>query len=249
MAVQPAESLVRSLEQSARVNGQAYDSSAFASTEQAWMALLELMPYQPRSRLVYCFAIKRCFDIAFALTLLVVLSPLLLLVALAVRIDCGKPIIFKHHRIGRNGKPFMMYKFRTMIPDRRKQQLPFEGLDRRKSHKTRHDPRVTRLGRILRATSIDELPQLINIVRGDMSFVGPRPEMPEIVDRYAAWQHQRHLVRPGLTGWWQVQGRSDLPMHEHTELDLYYVTNQSFRLDLQIVLRTVRVLVRRSGAF
>ncbi len=138
---------------------------------------------------------------------------------------------------------------RTMIPDRRKERLPFGETDCRQRHKTPNDPRLTRVGKFLRRTSIDELPQLLNVVRGQMSLVGPRPELPEITERYAAWRHRRHLVRPGLTGWWQVQGRSDLPMHENTELDLYYVEHGSFRLDLRIVLRTFHILFSRKGAF
>jgi lipopolysaccharide/colanic/teichoic acid biosynthesis glycosyltransferase len=125
----------------------------------------------------------------------------------------------------------------------------FKAADGTWRHKMPDDPRVTRAGRLLRRTSVDEWPQLINVIRGQMSLVGPRPELPNIVKTYEPWQHLRHLVRPGMTGWWQVQGRSDLPMHEHTELDLYYVKHVSFRLDLQITARTVGVVLRGLGAF
>lgn len=249
MAVQQAENLVQSIATVPLVDEQGGFARTRSSPEYAWVMLLETMPYQQRGRMFYCLLLKRCFDIVFALLLLLVLSPLLLGVVLAVWLDSGGPAIYKHQRVGRYGKLFMMYKFRTMIADRRVQQQIVDGPDRRRSHKTRYDPRVTRLGRLLRATSIDELPQFWNVLRGDMSFIGPRPELPHIVERYAPWQHQRHLVHPGLSGWWQVHGRSDRPMHEHTELDLYYVAHQSLALDVQIVLRTVRTLVLRSGAF
>jgi lipopolysaccharide/colanic/teichoic acid biosynthesis glycosyltransferase len=136
-----------------------------------------------------------------------------------------------------------------MIPDRRRNNLPYDGPERRIRHKSRTDPRVTRLGKLLRSTSIDELPQLVNVLLGDMSLVGPRPELPAIVAGYAPWQHQRHLVRPGITGWWQVRGRSDFPMHEHTELDIYYVAHKSLWFDLRILFETVRTVLVRSGAF
>lgn len=192
---------------------------------------------------------KRWLDVVGALLLLVVLSPLLAVIALAIWIDSGRPIIFRQTRIGQYGRPFVVYKFRTMRPDRRRRQLPYHGPERRKRHKTARDPRVTRVGRLLRRTSLDELPQLVNVLRGDMSLVGPRPELPEIVARYAAWQHERHLVRPGLTGWWQVQSRGDQLMHERTDLDVFYVRNQSFWLDLRILIRTIPSLLSRAGAF
>ncbi len=197
----------------------------------------------------YYSILKRWFDLALAILLLIVLAPLLLAIALTIRLKYGRPVLFPQNRIGAYGCPFMMYKFRTMIPDRRRYSIAVTGLDRRRSHKTKKDPRVTAFGRLLRRGSIDELPQLFNVIRGEMSLVGPRPELPEIVARYAPWQHQRHFVTPGITGWWQTHGRGDLPMHEHTELDLYYVDHRSFLLDLQILLRTIPAVLSRAGAF
>lgn len=220
-----------------------------AGAEQDWLTLLRASQSQPLSKLVYALILKRWFDIIAASVLIVLLAPVLILAAILIRLQAPGPVIFRQTRIGRYGEPFTIYKFRTMIPDRRDRQVPFNGEDRRKRHKTQNDPRVTRVGRILRRTSIDELPQLFNILSGDMSFIGPRPELPEIVARYEEWQHERHLVTPGLSGWWQVCGRSDLPMHEHTDLDIYYVENQSFLLDAQIVLRTFKALMSRGGAF
>ena len=189
---------------------------------------------------------KRCFDLALASLLLVGLTPFLLLVALVLWLQPGHRVIFRQTRIGLNGRTFVMYKFCTMVPNGGNRALSYIGPERRKRHKTRRDPRVTRLGRLLRQTSIDELPQLFNVLRGDMSVVGPRPELPEIVARYQPWQHQRHRVPPGLTGWWQIQGRSELPMHEYTELDLHYVQHQSLALDLEILVRTLPVLLLRA---
>jgi lipopolysaccharide/colanic/teichoic acid biosynthesis glycosyltransferase len=225
-------------------------SSASAEKIQSdWLALLAASQTQPMSKVLYNLALKRWFDVIAASLLLAVLAPLLALIALVMRIQSPGPAMYRQTRIGKHGEPFTIYKFRTMIPDRRGQRKPFDGEDRRKRHKTARDPRVTAAGQFLRRTSIDELPQLVNILRGDMSFIGPRPELPEIVMRYEDWQHQRHLVTPGLSGWWQVEGRSDLPMHENTGLDIYYVAHQSDMLDLKIVLRTFRALVSRGGAF
>ena len=138
---------------------------------------------------------------------------------------------------------------RSAIPDRRTFLRRSFADDRRRTHKTRHDPRVTRIGRVLRRTSLDELPQLWNVLKGDMSLVGPRPELPQIVMRYEEWQHARHLVTPGLTGWWQVNRDGQRLMHEATELDLYYVQNQGWSLDIAILARTVRTVLVGNGAF
>lgn len=233
----------------AGIHRQAIRAVHLESEGDSWTSLLLLAQSYGAGRLLYCLVFKRWLDVALACLLLIGLAPLLLAVALALWLESGGPAVFRQVRIGMNGRLFVVYKFRTMIPDRRKDNTPLEVTDRRLRHKTKNDPRVTRLGSLLRRTSVDELPQLLNVIRGDMSLVGPRPELPEIVARYAPWQHQRHLVRPGLTGWWQVQGRSDLPMHENTELDVYYVVHQSFRLDVRIMWKTFGALLSRSGAF
>jgi lipopolysaccharide/colanic/teichoic acid biosynthesis glycosyltransferase len=174
---------------------------------------------------------------------------MLLLVSIAILSTMRSPVVFKQTRVGKDGATFVVYKFRTMIRDRRCEIQPYDGVDRRLRHKSAEDPRVSKVGRFLRKTSLDEVPQLINVVRGEMALVGPRPELVEIVERYQPWQHQRHLVRPGLTGWWQVHGRSDRPMHENTEMDLHYIAHMSPVFDLRIMLRTFRVVLLRSGAF
>ncbi len=231
------------------INATATTAARAAVQEGAWLTLLEATQHQRPARLLYCFIFKRWLDILIASLAIVILAPILLLVALIIWVDTRGSVIYRQRRIGRYGQSFTVYKFRTMIPDRRQSDGSYAGPERRRAHKTASDPRVIRTGRFLRRTSIDELPQLFNVLRGEMSLVGPRPELPEIVGTYEEWQHQRHLVLPGLTGWWQTHGRSDLMMHEHTDLDIYYVQHLSFTLDVKIVFGTLRALAFKSGAF
>ena len=195
--------------------------------------------------------IKRAFD----LTIIVLSLPLSLIligiISLAVRFESPGPIIFRQKRVGENGRLFEMLKFRTMVANAEQIRNLVEYQDENGNlvHKVPNDPRVTRTGRILRRTSMDELPQLYNILRGDMSLVGPRPEMPYLVERYEPWQRKRFAVPQGITGWWQVNGRSDKPMHLHTEDDLYYVQHFSLWLDLYILLKTIAVVFLGKGAF
>lgn len=220
-----------------------------AATEGAWLAVISQIDRVGLARLLYAVAIKRMIDVAAAAVLVLLFLPLMMLAMVVIWLDSPGPVIFTQDRVGRGGHRFSLYKLRTMTYNQMSEVAWFVGEDGKSRHKVRDDPRITRPGRWLRRTSIDELPQLINILKGEMSLIGPRPELPEIVERYAQWQHERHLVRPGLSGWWQVSGRSDLPMHENTELDLFYVRRQSFWLDLQIVLKTVRVTVKGMGAY
>ncbi len=184
---------------------------------------------------------KRLFDIIFSGLMLLVSSPLLLVITLAIRLDSAGPIIYRQKRVGEYGRLFTMFKFRSMYAD--------AGNPGNEYSKQRFDPRVTRVGRFLRRTSLDELPQFINILLGDMSIVGPRPEMPGLVSRYEWWQRKRFEVPQGLTGWWQINGRSDKPMHLHTEDDLFYIRNYSLWLDVQICFRTVFAIIVGKGAF
>ncbi len=197
--------------------------------------------------------VKRSFDLVLSVALLLLLWPLMLLIAIAVKVTSpGGPIIFKQKRVGENGKFFMMYKFRTMVPNAEQmalEKLREDGGENFEWHKSPDDPRVTPLGRILRHTSLDELPQLLNVIKGDMSLVGPRPELPYIVARYEPWQYKRFSVPPGITGWWQVNGRSEHTMHLHTEDDLYYIQNYSPWLDLVILWRTIGAVIKGRGAF
>jgi len=182
---------------------------------------------------------KPVIDKVGGLLLTLVTAPPMALIAIAIVVTDRHSPMYRQARVGRDGKIFTMYKFRTMRPDRRNSQGSAFGPDRRRNHKTPDDPRLTRLGRILRKWSLDELPQLWNVVLGDMSLVGPRPEMPMIVERYEPWQHQRHQVKPGVTGLWQVAKRGEGAMHEHTDVDLLYLERISLWTDLGILMRTI----------
>lgn len=195
----------------------------------------------------YYRVVKPVFDTVAGLALSVLFLPVLLLVAAAVRVKLGKHVIFRQERVGRDGRPFVMYKFRTMRPDRRKAVVLFEGVDRRVSHKRDDDPRHTPLGRFLRRSSLDELPQLWNVVMGHMSLVGPRPELPQVVAKYQPWQHERHQVKPGLTGFWQVSERAGGLAYEGVHLDIDYLRRLSLWTDIAVLLRTVPVTLRRTG--
>jgi exopolysaccharide biosynthesis polyprenyl glycosylphosphotransferase len=194
---------------------------------------------------------KRAFDLAFSLALLPAALPLMALIAALVWLSDRGPVFYSPERVGENGRLFSMLKFRTMSPDAeaRLAEVGLAGPGGEFLFKTPDDPRVTRLGRFLRRTSLDELPQILNILKGDMSWVGPRPEQPFLVERYELWQRKRFAVPQGLTGWWQVNGRSDKPMHLNTEYDLYYVQNYSLGLDILILLRTAWAVLRGKGAY
>jgi lipopolysaccharide/colanic/teichoic acid biosynthesis glycosyltransferase len=172
-------------------------------------------------------------------------------VALAVWLDDPGPVFFRQTRVGENGRLFKMYKFRTMVvgAEKMQSQVGKEDLQGRSIHKTPDDPRVTRVGRFLRRTSLDELPQIFNVLKGNMSLVGPRPELPFLVAKYERWQRTRFMVPQGITGWWQVNGRSDRPMHLNTEDDLYYIQNYSLLFDLRILVMTIWVALRGQGAY
>jgi lipopolysaccharide/colanic/teichoic acid biosynthesis glycosyltransferase len=154
-------------------------------------------------------------------------------------------------RVGENGRIFKMHKFRTMVENAEELRHMVERTDENGHlvHKVANDPRATRLGAFLRRNSLDEFPQFFNILKGEMSLVGPRPEMPFLVAKYEPWQRKRFAVPPGLTGWWQIHGRSDKPMHLHTEEDLYYIQNYSPWLDVAIMLKTVGAVLSRRGAY
>lgn len=195
--------------------------------------------------------IKRAFDILTCVVLIVLFSPLMLFIAFVVAIEGSGQVIFRQTRVGENGVLFTMYKFRTMIQGEEahvsngESQTPQQPLQ----HKRRDDPRVSKLGHILRRFSLDELPQLFNVLKGDMSLVGPRPEMPWLVDLYKPWQRKRFAVPQGLTGWWQINGRSEKPMHQNTDEDLYYIYNYSLLLDILIIIRTPFAVLQGRGAF
>jgi exopolysaccharide biosynthesis polyprenyl glycosylphosphotransferase len=195
--------------------------------------------------------VKRTFDLVFVLLAMPILLPMMGIIAIAIRLEGSGEVLFRQPRVGENGRVFEMLKFRTMVPNAEAMRNLVESQDDQGHliHKRADDPRVTQVGRWLRQSSLDELPQAFNILIGDMSLVGPRPELPYLVEKYQPWQRRRFAVPQGLTGWWQVNGRSDRPMHLNTEDDLYYVQNYSVFLDLLILIKTVGAVLRGKGAF
>ncbi|MCA9891871.1 MAG: sugar transferase [Anaerolineae bacterium] len=185
---------------------------------------------------MYRYVFKRLFDLAVASTAMILLAPVVFLVALLVRIQHGTPIIFVQQRPGLNGKPFTIYKFRTMTNKKGPDGQLLPDADR-----------LTQFGRFLRASSLDELPELINVIRGDMSLVGPRPLLMQYLGLYSPQQARRHNVRPGITGWAQINGRNALSWEEKFELDVWYVDHCSLALDIQIIKETIATVLNRDG--
>jgi lipopolysaccharide/colanic/teichoic acid biosynthesis glycosyltransferase len=201
----------------------------------------------PRSTM----AMKRAMDLAVSITVLTLFSPLLLLSALLILVDSGRPVFFRQRRVGKEGVPFTMLKFRTMVADaeeRLAELIDIEKLDE-PAFKIPDDPRVTGVGKYLRRTSIDELPQLFNVLRGEMSLVGPRPEEEAVVALYDERQRGRLAIKPGLTGPMQVYGRGDLTFEERLAMERDYLDNLSLLTDLQILMRTPRAIMRGEGAY
>ncbi|MFP5307344.1 MAG: sugar transferase [Gammaproteobacteria bacterium] len=198
--------------------------------------------------------IKRGVDVAGAVALGVVFSPLIAFVICALKLD-GGPVLFAHSRVGRNGRRFRVYKFRSMVADAQTaleellDQHPELREEWERDHKLRNDPRVTRLGRFLRKTSLDELPQLLNVLKGEMSLVGPRPIVDAELRRYGRAVRYYLASKPGITGLWQVSGRSDTDYGRRVAMDRYYAENGSVLLDLSILARTVLVVLGRRGAY
>lgn len=195
---------------------------------------------------------KRIQDVCFSLAGLILLSPLLLLIALLIKVEDPKgAVIFAQTRVGKNGKPFKMYKFRSMVSGAEAmlgnlmEQNEISGA----MFKMKNDPRITRVGRFIRKTSLDELPQLMNVLKGNMSLVGPRPPLPREVADYTSYDMLRLLVVPGCTGLWQISGRNHVGFREMVELDLEYIANQSFKKDIVIMCKTVKVLFGADNAY
>jgi exopolysaccharide biosynthesis polyprenyl glycosylphosphotransferase len=195
--------------------------------------------------------LKAVFDRAMAALALLLVAPLFAAIAIVIRADSRGPALFKQTRVGKDGRTFGVYKFRTMVVDAEQRKAELEALNEGSGllFKMRRDPRVTRVGSWLRRWSLDELPQLINVLRGDMSLVGPRPALPQEAAGYGDYMRRRLVVKPGITGLWQVSGRSDLPWEEAVRLDLRYVENWSFALDLQILWKTCSAVLQGSGAY
>ena len=199
--------------------------------------------FSNRKSKVYLIS-KRITDILLSLIGLIILSPLLLIVAIAIKVDSKGPIIFKQDRIGKDEVKFVMYKFRSMVVNA--EQLKKELQDKNEMSgpmfKMKNDPRITKVGKFIRKTSIDELPQLINVIKGDMSLVGPRPSLPKEVADFEPWMKERLIVQPGITCFWQVSGRNNIPFKEWMELDIKYVREMSYWLDVKLIFKTFFVL-------
>jgi exopolysaccharide biosynthesis polyprenyl glycosylphosphotransferase len=197
------------------------------------------------------FVIKRAFDLVASVVGGIVSLPLCALIAVAIKIDSPGPVLFTQMRIGRNGVPFVCYKFRSMVDGAAEMRQELGDLNEASGplFKVRNDPRRTRVGRWIRRFSLDELPQVINVLRGEMSWVGPRPNLPEEVDQYQEWHKRRLTVSPGITGMWQVSGRSDLTFDEMVLLDIYYVENWNLAMDLSILVRSIPAILGARGAY
>lgn len=222
-----------------------------AQVLQARTRYPETNTVHPNEQRLY-LAAKRFLDICGGLLGILLLSPLLLLVMAAIKLgDRKAPVFFRQVRVGKDGRTFHMYKFRSMVAnaeellEKLKGQNEIEGA----MFKMKEDPRVTPIGRFIRKTSIDELPQLWNVVKGDMSLVGPRPSLPSEVAEYTHYDRQRLLVTPGCTGLWQVSGRNSLSFQEMVELDLHYIQNRSVVFDIKLILRTVRIMFFPNSAY
>src|SRR5579885_2784098 len=194
---------------------------------------------------------KRIVDVVAAAALLVLLAPVLLLITIAIKLESRGPVLFRQTRLGKDGCSFTFLKFRGMVADAEARQAELDALNEADGpiFKMKRDPRVTRVGRFIRKTSLDELPQLWNVLRGEMSLVGPRPPVPKEVSRYEPWQHGRLAVKPGMTGLWQVSGRSNIRFSEMVRLDFEYIEHWSLLLDMKIVLLTFVAVIRTDGAY
>ena len=194
---------------------------------------------------------KRLFDIFCAIIGLILLSPFFLIIAIAIKREDKGPVFYKHKRVGQNNQDIYLYKFRSMVTNSqeilenftKEQKLEFE-----KFFKLENDPRITKVGNILRKTSLDELPQLLNILKGEMSFIGPRPVVTKELEKFGNNVDKFFSVKPGLTGWWACSGRSDTTYEERVELELYYIDNQSLKLDIICFFKTIFAVLKRKGA-
>ncbi|MGH7927162.1 MAG: sugar transferase [Candidatus Binatia bacterium] len=196
---------------------------------------------------IYANWVKPVTDRLIGLAALILCAPLYLVIGLAIWVSMDSPVLLAQERVGRYGRVFRLWKFRTMEPDRRQTHLKWIGEDRRKTHKSADDPRITRLGRWLRASRLDEIPQFINVVFGDLSLVGPRPELTAVVADYEAWQHRRHAVKPGVTGLWQISDAGDALLRDCTAMELEYLDNICLSQDVSILIRTLPAMLRRTG--
>ncbi len=213
--------------------------------------LVEEKDIKISKKLFFCF--KRLFDLLVSLTLLIICIPIFLIISLIIKIDSKGPIFYKHKRIGKKGKVIYLYKFRSMYKDadeKLKELLKDPKIKKEweDNYKLNDDPRITRVGKILRITSIDELPQILNIIKGDMTLIGPRPLVEGEIEKYGRNKAKFLSVTPGITGWWACNGRSCRTYEERMKLELYYIDHMSLWLDIKIIFKTVIVVLKGHGA-
>jgi exopolysaccharide biosynthesis polyprenyl glycosylphosphotransferase len=194
---------------------------------------------------------KRIFDLVVASIALILLVPIVPLIVVMIRLDTPGPVFFRQERVGKNGRGFKFYKFRSMHTDAERQRQEVETMNEQDGpiFKVRSDPRITSVGKFLRRSSLDEIPQIFNVFKGEMSIVGPRPPLPSEVEQYQPWHRRRLEVTPGITCLWQISGRSHLSFNEWMRLDMEYLKQRSFKTDMLILLRTVPAVIARKGAF
>lgn len=200
---------------------------------------------------IYKKYIKRMIDFTLSFIGLIVLLPIFAIIALCIKIESKGPVFFVHKRIGKNGKIIGLYKFRSMVPNAEeliKQFTPEQMKEFKENFKLENDPRVTKIGKILRKTSLDELPQLINIIKGDLSIIGPRPVIEEELEKYEENKEKFLSATPGLTGYWAANGRSNTTYEERMAMELYYIDNISWRLDLKVFFKTILSVIKKEGA-
>lgn len=191
--------------------------------------------------------VKPTLDRLGGLIALALAIPLMVIIGTAIWVAMGSPVFLRQERVGLQGRVFRLWKFRTMAPDRRTYQLDWIGENRRLTHKSADDPRITPLGRWLRSTRLDEIPQFINVIAGDLSLVGPRPEMVAVVTEYETWQHRRHAVKPGVTGLWQISDQGDKLLKDCTAMELEYLDSVSLKTDVLLIVKTIPAIARRTG--
>lgn len=195
--------------------------------------------------------IKRFMDVILATIALVVLSPIFLIIAIAIKIESKGPVFFKHTRIGKNGKIIKLYKFRSMVINAEeliKSFTPEQMREYKENYKLTNDPRITKVGKFLRKTSLDELPQLINIINGDLSIIGPRPVVADELEKYGVNKDKFLSVTPGLTGYWAANGRSNTTYEQRMEMELYYIDNLSLKMDIKVFFKTILSVLKKEGA-
>lgn len=230
-----------------------FSSSAYPDTRH--LTIIQggaaTLPSRATTRRIGFNMAQRVLDMTFALLLLTLLCPLFGLIAMLIKLDSPGPVLFKQKRVGKDGAEFWFYKFRSMVCDAEAKRHLLEVHNERCGpvFKMKNDPRVTRVGQFLRKFSLDELPQLINVLKGEMSLVGPRPALPKETEKYTTHQQQRLRCIPGVTGLWQVSGRATLSFERSIELDLYYIQHQSLGLYIRILLMTIPAVLRAEGAY